>query len=542
MKFSDRSRTFQITAVVVGALALLVCWRFYTIFFGDGVGRPQGRSRGTSNKVAVDQTRMDKLEFDYEFVGNVESIQTADIVARTAGLLEEVTKLPGDEVKRGELLAKIDDAQPLANFYKVKSDLANAQFTYYQLRSQRELTNVQADSSVAIAQANLSAARAGVNKSESVYQATLTQGQSSVAQAQANLAGAQSQLRQAEVDFNQTKVQYERMLGLQRQGFVSTADVQDAYAEVLSSHAAVQARKADVTAAETMVANSREQAKKDAVSAEADIQTSRHSAESARASVAEAQAGTSRSESFQQQLRAQQSLVEAAQAELQSAQLQVEDTSLESPVNGFVSQRQLDPGTLVNVGDVILTVQAGGEVWVVASLPQEIYNYVNKGASCQVKIDGLRDRLFDAYIYSKDSSINEVSRQFSIRVKIDDPDKMVKPGMFARVLLTLGPSGERLVVPTSALSNRNDEARTATAYKVVEGKIQVVNLELGPGDDDKTIVLSGLEPGDKVVVQTANPLSEGQEVDSVMVDSKAVGEEKSPTSALTTTPTPGATP
>lgn len=542
MKFSDRSRTFQITAVVVGALALLVCWRFYTIFFGDGAGRPQGRSRGTSNKVAVDQTRMDKLEFNYEFVGNVESIQTADIVARTAGLLEEVTKLPGDEVKKGELLAKIDDAQPLANYYKVKSDLANAQFTYYQLRSQRELTNVQADSSVAIAQANLSAARAGVNKTESVYQATLTQGQSSVAQAQANLAGAQSQLRQAEVDFNQTKVQYERMLGLQRQGFVSTADVQDAYAEVLSSHAAVQARKADVTAAETMVANSREQAKKDNVSAEADIQTSRLSAESARASVAEAQAGTSRSESFQQQLRAQQSLVEAAEAELQSAQLQVEDTSLESPVDGFVSERQLDPGTLVNVGDVILTVQAGGEVRVVASLPQEIYNYVNKGTSCQVKIDGLRDRLFDAYIYSKDSNINEVSRQFSIRVRIDDPDKMVKPGMFARVLLTLGPSGERLVVPTSALSNRDDEARTATAYKVVEGKVQVVELELGPGDDDKTIVLSGLEPGDKVVVQTANPLSEGQEVDAVMVDAQAVGEEKSPTSALTTTPAPRATP
>ncbi|MCA9780233.1 MAG: efflux RND transporter periplasmic adaptor subunit, partial [Candidatus Eremiobacteraeota bacterium] len=365
---------------------------------------------------------------------------------------------------------------------------------------------------------------------------------SSVAQAQANLAGAQSQARQAEVDFNQTKVQYERMLGLQRQGFVSTADVQDAYAEVLSSHAAVQARKADVKAAETMVDNAREQAKKDAVSAEADIQTSRHGAESARATVAEAQAGTSRSESFQQQLRAQQSLVEAAQAELQSAQLQVQDTSLESPVNGFVSQRQLDPGTLVNVGDVILTVQAGGEVWVVASLPQEIYNYVNKGASCQVKIDGLRDRNFEAYIFSKDSSINEVSRQFSIRVKIDDPDKMVKPGMFARVLLTLGPSGERLVVPTSALLNRNDEARTATAYKVVDGKVQVVNLELGPGDDDKTIVVKGLEDGDTVVVQTANPLTDGQEVDTVMVEKGGLGEEKQPASTLTTTPTPGVTP
>ena len=208
-------------------------------------------------------------------------------------------------------------------------------------------------------------------------------------------------------------------------------------------------------------------------------------------------------------------------------------------MDGFVSDRQLDPGTLVNVGDVIMTVQAGGEVWVLASLPQEIYNYVNKGATCKVKIDGLRDRLFDAYIFSKDSSINEVSRQFSIRVKIDDPQKEVKPGMFARVLLTLGPPGERLVVPTSALFNRDDQKRTATVYRVQDGKVNVVDLELGPGDNEKTIVLSGLENGDTVVVQTANPLTEGQEVSSVDVDSAS---EQAPSVPLTRTPSAGASP
>jgi RND family efflux transporter MFP subunit len=538
VKFSEKSPAFKLTAVALGALALLVGWRFYTIFFGDGGTRQQGRARGTSSRVSVDVTRMDKLEFHYEFVGNVESVQTADIVARTSGLLEEVAKLPGDEVKKGEFLAKIDDAQAVANFFKVKSDLANARFTYYQLLSQRELTDVQADSSVTIAQANLSAAQAGVKKSESVYQATLTQGRSSVAEAKANLERARAQLKQSEVDYSQMKVRYERMLGLQRQGFVSSADVQDAYAEVLGTHATVQARKAELTAAERVVENAREQAKKDAISAEADIQTSRHGAASANATVSEAQAGTSRSESFQQQLKAQQSLVEAAEAELQSAQLQVEFTRLESPVDGFVSARRLDPGTLVNVGDVIMTVQAGGEVWVLASLPQEIYNYVSKGTTCKVKIDGLRARLFDAYIVSKDSNIDEVSRQFSIRVKIDDPEGEVKPGMFARVLLTLGPPGERLVVPTSALFNRDDQERTATVYRVVDGKVNVVNLELGPGDNEKTIVLSGLENNEAVVVQTANPLSEGQEVSSERVDSVV---EQTP-STLKATPTPGVSP
>ena len=99
-------------------------------------------------------------------------------------------------------------------------------------------------------------------------------------------------------------------------------------------------------AAEKQVANARQQATKDNVSTQADIQTSRLAAESARANVAKADAGTSRSQSFQQQLLAQKSLVDAAQAELQSAQLQLQDTELRSPVDGFVSERQLDPGPL----------------------------------------------------------------------------------------------------------------------------------------------------------------------------------------------------
>lgn len=538
MNWSEKSTTSKALFVVSALVVMLVAWRFYTIFFSGGGGRPEGRSRGTSNKVAVDVTRMDTLEFNYEVVGNVESSQTANIVARTSGLLEEVNKLQGDQVKKGELLATIDDAQARANFYKLKSNLANAEFTYYQLRSQQGLTDVQAQSSVDIARANLSAARAGVDKTESVYKATITQGGASVAQSQANLEGAKSLLRQAEVNFNQSKVHYDRMLGLQRQGFASAADVQDAYNSVLSLHAEVDARKAEVRAAEKVVTNSLEQAKKEAVSARADIQVSRFTSASAQATVNEAQAGTSRSESFQQQLKAQKSLVEAAEAELQSAQIQIDDTTLESPVDGFVSNRQLDPGTLVNVGDVIMTVQAGGEVWVVASLPQEIYNYIDSGDSCKVKIDGLRDRTFDAFIFSKDSSIDATSRQFTIRAKLNDPEGEVRPGMFARVLLTTGPSGARLVVPTSALYNRNDEARTATVYRVVNKKIEIVSVELGPSDEIKTLVRSGLEDGDTVVVQTAAPLRAEQEVETEQVNAADPALQERPTIKLTATPSP----
>ena len=471
---------------------------------------------------------MGPMSINYELVGDVKSSQTVDVVAKTTGLLEEVPFLEGDPVSKGDLLAKIDDAQALATLYKVKSDLANARFTYYQLKSQQDLTDVQASSQVTIAEADLKAAQAGVNKNKAVYNAALTQGKTTVAQAQANFEGAKANLRQAQVDFNQSKVKYERVQGLQRQGFVSRADVQDAYADVLSKHAAVDASKAQVRAAETEVSNSKEQAKRDAVSTQADILTAQTQRASALASLDEARAGTSRSRSFEQQLLAQRSLVEAAEAELQSAELGLKDTILVSPIDGFVSRRRLDPGTVVNFGDIILTVQSGKEVWVVAALPQEIYNYVQKGASCQVKIDGMRDRLFSGYIHQKDSTVDPDSRQFNIRVKIDDPEGDVKPGMFARVLLSLGPEGPQLLVPSSALFDRDDNRRTAKVYKVVDSRISIEEVAFGLSNGTETLIKEGLSAGDEVVIQTAFTLEDGQKVDAFHADKKNLDSKATP--------------
>lgn len=494
-------------------LVVLIGWRFYQILGGSGTPtRGGGGRRGGSQKVAVSPAVMDTITRRLEVVGNVESTQNVDIVARTAGIVVEVNFRQGDEVTKGDVLARIDDAEVRANLYKVQSDLANAKFNYFELQSQQNLTNVQADSSVAIAQADLSAARANLDKAKSVHTATVAQGQTSVIQAQASLSQTRAQLRQAEVDFQQSKVQYDRMLGLQRQGFASNADAQDAYADVLSKAAAVDAQKAAAAAAEKVVDNARQQAQKDNVSTRADIANSQFNTVSAKATLDEAQAGVSKTATFQQQLMARQALVEAAEAELQAAQLQLQQTVLKSPVDGFVSDRKLDPGAVASVGSVLLTVQAGGEVWVVSALPQEIYRYVEKGEECKVAVDGLRGREFTAHVFAKDAAVDAASRQFNIRVKIDDEEGLVKPGMFARVRLTLGPPGPRLVVPSSALYEKDDEVRTAIVYVVKEGKVEKRKVDYGLANDKVTMIRQGLSEGEQVVITTATALTDGQEV------------------------------
>lgn len=209
---------------------------------------------------------------------------------------------------------------------------------------------------------------------------------------------------------------------------------------------------------------------------------------------------------------ARQALVDAAEAELQGAQLRLLQTVLKSPVDGFVSDRKLDSGAVASVGSVIMTVQAGGEVWVVSALPQEIYRYVEKGEECKVTVDGLRNREFTAHVFAKDAAVDAASRQFNIRVKIDDDEGLVKPGMFARVRLTLGPPGPRLVVPSSALYEKDDEVRTAVVYVVKDGKVDKRKVDFGLANDKVTMIRQGLSEGEQVVITTATALTDGQEV------------------------------
>ncbi len=91
-------------------LALLIGWRFHNILSGGGDSPQRGGGRrggGGSQKVAVGTAVMDTMTYPLEVVGNVESTQNVDIVARTPGLVQEVLYREGDAVKRGEVLARI---------------------------------------------------------------------------------------------------------------------------------------------------------------------------------------------------------------------------------------------------------------------------------------------------------------------------------------------------------------------------------------------------------------------------------------------------
>jgi RND family efflux transporter MFP subunit len=506
---------FWIVVLLSGGLVVLVGIRFISILTGHAPKASTGKhsmSAGAAPPVGVANVTRRVLQYEFQQVGSVESGQTVNITAKTVGPITALSVRQGDAVRVGQVLVRIDPSPAQAALYKSKSDLATARYNYYQQEAQIGLTGVQAVSAVDIAHADLLSSQAGIQKSQSVYNATYALDVAAISESRAKLVAAQAAERQAESAYAKSKATYDRTLGLENQGFASNADVQDAYQDVVAQYAAVNGARANVVAAAKTVDSSRSQSAKDNVSDRADILTARFLAAQKQATLAEARAGTAKTSAFKQQLLALQSQVDSAQASARTAQLQLQDTVLTSPVNGFVIARLLDLGAVASVGSVILTVQAGNQLWVVSALPQEIYGRVKAGQTCKVTVDGVRNRVFVARVAAIDPAIDAASRQFNIRMLVSDPKHQIKPGMFARVTINVGRKDPRPCIPNGALNNKDDDQRTATVYKVVNDKVQSVLVKLGPSDSLYTVVKQGLAVGDTVVVQTLGNLKDGQTV------------------------------
>src|SRR5579872_6424897 len=133
------------------------------------------------------------------------------------------------------------------------------------------------------------------------------------------------------------------------------------------------------------------------------------------------------------QVAVQQSALDAAIAALRNVQAQLSDTILRSPVNGYVTDRFLDPGSIVAAGQPIVTVQTVRHVYVTTSVPEGINQSVHVGMTATANFDAFPGRTFVGKVNHVDPAADPQSRQFLVRAIFDNRHDLLKPGMFGRL-------------------------------------------------------------------------------------------------------------
>lgn len=208
-----------------------------------------------------------------------------------------------------------------------------------------------------------------------------------------------------------------------------------------------------------------------------------------------------------------QRVVEESQANLQVAEAQVAlaDARLQrmritAPFAGTVGLRSIHLGAYVKDGDSLVNLEDTSMLTVDFRLPERHQTQIAPGQVVQVQLDALPNRPFEAKVLAVDPLLDANGRSIAVRAVMPPvSDNVLRPGMFARVLVVFSVNERALVVPEEALVPQAgkqyayvlDEQGEGDAKKRLSRRVEVV---VGARRGSEVEVVKGLQQGDAVVI------------------------------------------
>lgn len=190
-----------------------------------------------------------------------------------------------------------------------------------------------------------------------------------------------------------------------------------------------------------------------------------------------------------------------------------------SPVSGYVTERNALPNAYVQPDTKLYTIADLSTVWVYANVFQNDVGRLKPGDPAQVTVDSYPGRTFRGHIDQILPSVDPATRTVRVRLIFSNPGVVLKPGMYVSVKIAV-PLGRQLVMPVSGVLQAG--TRQIAFIDHGGGNLEPREIQTGPQLDDSVVVLKGLQPGDRIV-SSANFL-----VDSEAQLQSALGPAASP--------------
>lgn len=203
----------------------------------------------------------------------------------------------------------------------------------------------------------------------------------------------------------------------------------------------------------------------------------------------------------------------AARARVEVARVALGRTRIRAPFDGLVGARLVSPGARIEEGQDLVRVESIDELDLVFSLPEQVLPLARTGVDIELIVAPYPGERFPGRISFVAPSLNPSTRRLSVKARVPNPDRRLRPGLFARVEADLGAREAALVVPDSAIVYEHEGS---FVWRVGAGDaVERVPVELGTRESDRVEVRSGLRAGDVVVVAGMHKLAPGVRVEAV---------------------------
>ncbi|MBS2030900.1 MAG: efflux RND transporter periplasmic adaptor subunit [Deltaproteobacteria bacterium] len=197
--------------------------------------------------------------------------------------------------------------------------------------------------------------------------------------------------------------------------------------------------------------------------------------------------------------------VEAAHARADMAAKTLSDATVRAPFSGMIGERYVSVGEYVQPATRVVSLVELDPLRLQLTVPEADIGQVQEGREVSFKVDAFADRKFTGTVKFVDPTVRSNTRDLIVEAVVENPDHVLKPGMFATAHLQL-PDEPLPVVPKTAIFS---EGSTAHLFAVVDKHVEERIVQLGPERDGKVAVLDGLKAGDTVVAQLSDAVKDG---------------------------------
>ena len=547
-----------------------------TILIGTGATLAAGigiylfTQQGSDNQIIYRTAAVEKrdLRQTVSATGTVQPFKVVDIKSRAGGEIMKLAVEVGDNVKRGQLIARIDPTDSRTAYRQAAADVSAASARIDQSRQTLTLQQRTAETSVAQARAGVQSAEANIlaakvrlvqAQKQSAVQPSLTE--AAIRQARATLTSAEQQLKQlqstgdpqaradartsldsAQATLQNAEATLRRQKQLVGKGFVSQAAVDTAQANYDSLKAQLESAKtraetvglgqeAQIQAAIARVAEAKETVR-NAETNRVTIELRRQDVKNAEASLAQSQAALGQAKANLATAEANRLQVGIRAADIQSAQAQIEranaqqdnakivlgQTTIVAPRDGVVLQKYVEEGTIIASGSAFSSgggqgiIQLGDltRIYVDAAVDETDISGVKVGQPVKLTFDSLPDGNVEGVVQrieprgTTDQNITTIKT----RIEIQKPGAALRPGLNAECEFIIAEKKNVLVIPSRAVKTEKGKKTVqvmAGDEKDKAAKPQTREITVGMETSDAVEVLSGLKEGEKVVTATIEP-------------------------------------
>jgi RND family efflux transporter MFP subunit len=208
-------------------------------------------------------------------------------------------------------------------------------------------------------------------------------------------------------------------------------------------------------------------------------------------------------------VRALRATLQDRRAAYDLAVKKLNDAVIRAPVAGSVSERLVQPGEYIRENTQVVTIVQMSPLKLRTSIQEKFAGMIHQGQLVKFAVEAFPDRTFAGTLAYVSPAVDQATRTFAIESLVENQDRVLKPGFFAKGTIALKVDDNVMVVPDDTVSTL---AGVSTVYVIEDGKARQQIVSLGSRDGKQWEIVEGLKGTETLAASQLNQLATGMSV------------------------------